>query len=53
MKNMSKTPKSGKMPSKPSKTPPPPMTKKPTDIAKRPAEKAGTMKMGKFGRAKI
>lgn len=47
MKNMSKTPKAGKMPSKPPRTPPPPMTKKPTDIAKRPATKPGIMKMDK------
>lgn len=53
MKNMSKMPKSGKMPSKPPKMAPPPMTKKPTDIAKRPAEKAGIMKMNKMKNAKI
>ena len=39
MKNMSKMPKAGAMPSKAKKSAPPSMAKKPTDIAKRPAEK--------------
>lgn len=53
MKNMSKTPKSGKMPSKPPKMAPPPMAKKPTDVAKRPAEKAGIMFPNKLSKKKI